>query len=278
MKFWILIIEDDSAQRQMFKSALEGAGYEVLEAANGQTGLALYEQHSCDVVISDIFMPVSDGLETIFELKSRGAPVKIIAISGGGSWTRHSSRFTAADPLEIARRFGADRVLKKPLKIRELLVLLKDLLKTHEPHEDSVSPLPKPAVNAKKRILVIDDDDAHRHLFVTALKQSGRYEVLEASNGVEGLEVFQQQPCDLVICDIFMPQKEGLETIFELRQYAPHVRVIAISGGGRWAQHGRSLDADEPLDMARRFGAAKALKKPVKIQELLKIVSDLLRK
>ncbi|MCP4396131.1 MAG: response regulator [bacterium] len=127
-------------------------------------------------------------------------------------------------------------------------------------------------------MLVIDDDDAHRHLFVTALKQSGRYEVLEASNGEEGLEVFQQQPCDLVICDIFMPQKEGLETIFELRQYAPHVRVIAISGGGRWAQHGRSLDADEPLDMARRFGAAKTLKKPVKIQELLKIVSDLLRK
>ena len=132
MKKRILVIEDDAAQRQLFKTALEGAGYEVTEAADGRIGIAAYTAQRPDVVITDIFMPHEDGIETIFELKHAGPGVKIIAISGGGQWQRFSTQISAAEPLEIARRFGADRTLKKPIKLSILLQTVADLIRRSE--------------------------------------------------------------------------------------------------------------------------------------------------
>jgi DNA-binding response OmpR family regulator len=73
-------------------------------------------------------MPQEDGIGTIFDLKVQHAPVKIIAISGGGSWMQYDNRFAADDPLEMATRFGADRTLKKPIKLQQLLMFVDELL------------------------------------------------------------------------------------------------------------------------------------------------------
>jgi CheY-like chemotaxis protein len=124
----ILVIEDDLAQRQLFKTVLKNAGYEVVEASDGQSGLCLYQEHPCDLIITDIFMPNEDGINTIFELKTRYTHVKIIAISGGGSWTDYGDISGAAEALETATRFGADRTLKKPIEIRQLLATVDELL------------------------------------------------------------------------------------------------------------------------------------------------------
>ncbi len=128
MKKCILVIEDDTPQRQLFKTALKNAGYEVLDAPDGETGLQLYRQHPCDLIITDIFMPKEDGIETIFELKTESPDVKIIAISGGGSWAQFGRHLGADEPLDIARKFGADRVLKKPIKLKHLLAMVDSLL------------------------------------------------------------------------------------------------------------------------------------------------------
>jgi len=80
------------------------------------------------------------------------------------------------------------------------------------------------------RILVTDDEDQIRAMLRHALESSG-HEVLEANNGEEGVRIYQKQPADLVITDILMPEKEGLESIRELRRLNPAVRIIAISGG-----------------------------------------------
>lgn len=81
-----------------------------------------------------------------------------------------------------------------------------------------------------KRILMIEDDDDQRELFKMVLEQAG-YDVTEAPDGKVGLQRFYQQPYELVITDIFMPEKEGLETILELKKEFPTVKTIAISGG-----------------------------------------------
>jgi YesN/AraC family two-component response regulator len=101
----------------------------VVEASNGQEGLRLYQYQPCDLIITDIFMPQEDGIGTIFDLKAQHAPVKIIAISGGGSWMQYDNRFAADDPLEMATRFGANRTLKKPIKLQQLVALVDELLK-----------------------------------------------------------------------------------------------------------------------------------------------------
>ena len=125
----------------------------------------------------------------------------------------------------------------------------------------------------KQHILVIEDDPDHRVLIKTMLEKAG-YKVFEAPNGKEGLQLFYQQPCNLVITDIFMPEKEGLETILELKRQFPTVKIIAISGGTRWSKHN---GVDSALEAAQEFGANYILKKPIKIQQLLTIVDEILK-
>ncbi len=80
------------------------------------------------------------------------------------------------------------------------------------------------------RILLIDDDDSVRTMLRLTLAHFG-HTVIEARNGKEGLELFQHANADLVITDIVMPEKEGLEVLMELRKKHPPVKIIAISGG-----------------------------------------------
>jgi CheY-like chemotaxis protein len=119
------------------------------------------------------------------------------------------------------------------------------------------------------RILIIDDEDQTRRMLQQVLTRAG-YEVVEACNGNEGLQRFRDRPTDLVITDILMPEKEGLETIIDIRREFPAVKIIAISGGGRAGNL-------HFLDMAKRLGAQHILQKPFELQEMLTAVSDLLQ-
>jgi DNA-binding response OmpR family regulator len=118
------------------------------------------------------------------------------------------------------------------------------------------------------RILIIDDDDQLRHMLCQVLEQAG-YETVEARDGQEGLERFRTAPTDLIITDILMPGKEGLETIMELRRAVPGIKIIAISGGG---QTGNMTF----LEVARYLGAYRAFQKPFALRELLNAVREAL--
>ena len=124
---------------------------------------------------------------------------------------------------------------------------------------------------AMKRILVIDDDKSHLRM-LSALLTKANYEVVSASNGMEGFELFQNQPCDLVVSDIFMPEQEGLETITELKEQYPDLKIIAISGGGRKTNY----VAKDILEIAQDLGANKAITKPINIPDFLNTVKELI--
>ena len=119
------------------------------------------------------------------------------------------------------------------------------------------------------RILIIDDEDQPRRMLQQVLTRAG-YEVIEARNGNEGLQYFRARPTDLIITDILMPEKEGLETIIDIRREFPAVKIIAISGGGRTG----NLNF---LEVAKRLGAQHTLQKPFELQEMLGAVRDLLQ-
>lgn len=120
-----------------------------------------------------------------------------------------------------------------------------------------------------KRILVIDDDAQFRHMLCLMLQQAG-YEVLPAADGEEGIRVFRRELIDLVITDIFMPEKEGLETIRELRKEFPDVKIIAISGGSR------KVEEFSTLPYAKKFGAVETLAKPFRRDDLLGLIREVL--
>jgi CheY-like chemotaxis protein len=117
------------------------------------------------------------------------------------------------------------------------------------------------AVHSMARILIVDDDDSGRFMLTEALLDAG-FEVLEAQNGKEALEVQALQNADLLITDLLMPEKEGLETIREFRKKYPGLPIIAMSGGG-------FIEADGYLEMAKRVGASSVLKKPFTATDLL---------
>lgn len=117
-------------------------------------------------------------------------------------------------------------------------------------------------------ILIVDDDALVRDVLHRTLVRAG-YEVEDASGGTAALHAYQRQPRDLVITDIVMANGEGLDAIRALRKLDPHVKIIAISGGGT----GRSEDY---LSMAAKFGAARVLAKPFSAAEVLAVVASVL--
>lgn len=108
----ILVMDDEASIRLLLRTALESAGHKVLEAETGQAGIALYRRESADVVITDIFMPDLNGLDTIIELTREFLNVKVIAISGGQG---------ESGLLDTAKLLGARQTLRKPFGIPELL-------------------------------------------------------------------------------------------------------------------------------------------------------------
>lgn len=121
-----------------------------------------------------------------------------------------------------------------------------------------------------ERILIIDDDERTRKLFRKILEKA-EYEVSEAPNGKVGIRLYHEQPADLIITDIIMPEKEGIETIMELRKEFPEIKIIAMSGGGR-------IDAGSYLDIAKKIGASEVLTKPFTPDELLEAITKVLDK
>jgi CheY-like chemotaxis protein len=117
-------------------------------------------------------------------------------------------------------------------------------------------------------ILVIDDEPQLRSLLKQMLERKG-YQVDVASNGKEGIQKFRKQAADLIITDLIMPEKEGLETIMELRKDFPDVKIIAISGGGR-------MNPEGYLNTAKIFGASYTFSKPLENIKFLNAVSQLL--
>jgi CheY-like chemotaxis protein len=120
-------------------------------------------------------------------------------------------------------------------------------------------------VQSAPRILVIDDEPAVRQVFARVLRLAG-YDVVLAENGDHGLQQFRSEDPDLVITDIVMPEKNGIEVIREIRQASPETRIIAMSGGGRVG------DVDF-LDMAARLGATEIIHKPFDPATLLDAVA-----
>src|ERR1700688_4486486 len=111
-------------------------------------------------------------------------------------------------------------------------------------------------------IMVIDDDIQVRTVIRKMLEGEG-YEGREAGDGKEGIKAFRKRPADLVLCDIFMPEKEGLQTIRELHDEFGKVKIVAMSGGNH--EHAQV----DLLSFAKKYGAAAALHKPLAPKALL---------
>jgi CheY-like chemotaxis protein len=119
------------------------------------------------------------------------------------------------------------------------------------------------------RILIIDDEPQIRSMLRLMLERVG-YEVAEAPDGIEGIRRYRENPADLIITDLIMPNKDGIGMIIDLKKEFPKVKIIAMSGGGVNRPEGY-------LDGAKKLGATRTLTKPIDRDEMLKAVKETLK-
>jgi CheY-like chemotaxis protein len=117
----IVVIDDQEPIRRIVRRALEQAGHEVLDASDGQAGLQLLERHSADAVISDIFMPGLDGIQTLREIRKQFPRVRVIVISGGDS-------SGMLDLRRDAELLGAVKSLPKPFTTHDIVAAVNSVL------------------------------------------------------------------------------------------------------------------------------------------------------
>jgi CheY-like chemotaxis protein len=116
----IIVIDDEPGMRRATRRALQGAGHAVFAYPDGSGAVAQLERETADLLITDIFMPEMEGLETIRRVRDLRPAMPIVAISGVS--------FEGGDYLRIAERFGAVATLKKPFRPAELLSLVEEIL------------------------------------------------------------------------------------------------------------------------------------------------------
>lgn len=123
----ILVIDDEDQIRMVVSKACSSWEHQVSEAENGEQALRLLEDETFDLVITDIHMPVMDGIELVTSLRDHAADVRILAISGG--WSRRAKEEVLLD----AALLGADMVLPKPFSLEELRSAVDGLLEGGAP-------------------------------------------------------------------------------------------------------------------------------------------------
>ena len=118
-------------------------------------------------------------------------------------------------------------------------------------------------------ILIIDDEEIFREMLRQILETAG-HTVVTAEDGIKGMALYRQRPADLLITDIMMPEKDGMEVINELKRDYPKAKIIAISGSDKEERR------EFFFDVSRILGAKRTFQKPVDIPELLAAIEELL--
>jgi sigma-B regulation protein RsbU (phosphoserine phosphatase) len=114
--------------------------------------------------------------------------------------------------------------------------------------------------------ILLIDDDAQVRTYLRRVLESAGHHVWEAAGGADGLRLAQGQTPDLVLCDLFMPGQDGMETIRAVRRLGLDVPIVAMSGGGIGGEVG------DFLQCAKLMGAVETLQKPISVQRLLQVV------
>jgi CheY-like chemotaxis protein len=279
----VLVIDDDADFRTLALRWFRSYGIEAEGAANGAEGLALQRAWPADVVVTDIFMPEMEGIETIHDLGREFPEVKLIAMSGRDSRMKF-------DVLEVARQIGAVRTFKKPFKFEELIAAVRELTGPMRPHwrgpvarmaklqngEENDrrhsaqvivvngrfrlshkggepprdEPEPVTTTNGTtwtrqpKRVLVVEDNLDSVHALALLLRDIGHI-VDYAIDGHVALDAARRFKPHFVLLDLGLPGLDGFEVARQMKRdpELQATRVVALTAFGQESYRKRAAAA-----------------------------------
>jgi CheY-like chemotaxis protein len=242
----VLVVDDEVLIRNLLGDTLGALGYITITAESYETAMAQLKAEHIDVVITDIIMPDESGMKLIKQVKSKYPRIPVLAISGK-QVSRH-------DVLEA----GADGYLSKPFRIGVVEDLIQKTLNRHD--IDKTRP-----TRPKKTILVVDDEPDVVSTLIESLEALG-YQADGAGNGAEGLRMLEGNDYDLVITDIRMPEKNGIELLKDIKKKFASTKVVIITG----------YTLAYPPEQAEREGADGYIAKPFRINQIDDLLAKLL--
>jgi DNA-binding response OmpR family regulator len=246
-------MEDDGSVRELLREALERAGHKVMEAADGEQGVALYASRPADLVIADMVMPRKSGWEAILELRRTYGDVKAIGISAGDEMGPFGY-------LMLAKKFGAKSLLMKPIKKRELLETVDAVLAGVTSSSRSSGAVSR-ARTERKSVLVLDADARHLWDLCEGLATAG-HTVTDVQKVERALDIAKDRAFDAAALDISTMGRHDEELFARLRRSWTDTTVVAMADFG----------AVVARKLAVKRGAHHFIAKPVDVDELLEVM------
>jgi PAS domain S-box-containing protein len=241
----IMVVEDNAATRRMVRNALIRNGHDVIEAADGETALALMKSEQPRLILQDLMLPDADGFELVGELRrlAHGTDVSILAFSGFVS---------ELDEARIST-VGFDDIIAKPIAPSRLVPLI-------EAHLPSLAPAGT-QFGGGRRLVIADDDPMQLKLATFRLTRLG-FKVEAVPDGLAALDAVRRRPPDIVISDVMMPELDGFGLAMALRQ-DPVLRAVPVLL--------MTSSYVDPADreLARRAGANDLVPRTPELTELL---------
>lgn len=243
----ILVIDDDGIIRDALENFLSRRGHHVLTASDGANGFLMFKNHGPDIVILDRELPLITGSQVLKKIRELSASIPVIILTG----------FDSPEDAVKYKELGASVFLSKGTGLGPLMESIDALLDAmpgqtaQSQRADSPATQNHETAGAKGKIIVADDDESIRSLLTRFLKKRG-YCVITATNGTEAVEAVGRENPDMVLLDINMPKKNGLDALKELKALHPQVAVIMITG-------------NEDMELAKeclRSGASDYIAKP----------------
>lgn len=256
----ILVIDDDGIVRDALSVFLTRAGHRVLTASDGANGILAFKNHMPDLVVLDRDLPVMSGSKVFDSIRNISATTPIIILSG----------FNAPEEVEVYLRHGAAAFLPKgdglsPV-LEEIDRLLggqrKEALTGLKAARTAENPEAKAAPGRAAGLVLFADDDPVIRAILRRFLASLSCETLEAEDGVAAIELARARKPDIVLLDITMPKKNGVEVLKELLPEMPETGFMMISGN----------DDEEMARDCLRFGAFDYIAKPVNLAALGEII------
>lgn len=197
----VLVVDDNVPVLDLMERVLALEDYRVIRATDGSQALEVLRGQEVHLVITDIDMPVMDGVEFLARLRSEGFSVPVLAMSGD------------YDP-DLAVQKGFEAFIRKPFQIGAVLELAARMVAK--------------GVAKQRKILIVDDMQEMRAVVRTMVEQLG-FRGLEAGNGAEALEILQSKGADLVVTDCAMPVMNGRDFLAEVKKRFPTLPIIVTS-------------------------------------------------
>jgi DNA-binding NtrC family response regulator len=253
MKQSILLVGEQQEGREAIAATLRNAGFTVLEASNSTEALLQVKQRGVAVLITDLVLPGTNGIELIREVHLSLPDMEAIAMS------RYGSEATK-DKLS---RIGAFGYLEQPVHAAILLDMVRAAVKSRRKARIGFGEAePRLGFN-RERILIVDDDLTIQETLSEFLLQKG-YRVTLAGNGLVAYEKILANDYDCIILDVNMPEMDGAQTVAAIRRTDPYTYILLVSGD----------PGSEKVKEAMALKASSFMPKPLHLEKLLACIKE----